>query len=57
MPHSLHVGAPSCALLGEVEPVVSAIRVMYGTGIAGTGAAICVPMAPVSVGAAPFSFK
>jgi hypothetical protein len=26
MPHSLHVGAPSCALLGEREPETSAFR-------------------------------
>jgi len=58
MPHSLQVGAPSCALLIEFELGLAGL-IAGGMVIAVTprGGAIAVPIAPASTGAEPFSFK
>jgi hypothetical protein len=69
MPHSLHVGAPSCALLGDLEmcdPACDAALVfgsMAGNivcifGIGGSGCSSIVrAAAAISEDAPPFSFK
>ena len=56
MPHSLQVGAPSCALLGELDAlgIFGAAIGIAGSGFAGAIAAL---VAWASAGVTLFSFR